>query len=210
MNPADGHPADPNPEEPEEAMEVPPNEFTTVFPNGFCLPYPMLQAEAALNRLNHPELYDDKDQVPRIRCRPTTRRRKQDIEMPWLEKPRASKEKLTDALPIIGAFLGLVIAALLVWDGWASVINYNYALVYDDDFSNGLDNFIWEPEIQVGGFGYFIFSPFDHSDPTKETGLTHLLAATGSFSRPQTTRTTYSLTKMASSTSEQHFKTRTR
>lgn len=152
-------PADPNPEEPEESMEVPPNEFATVFPNGFCLPYPMLQAEVALNRLNHPELYDDKDQVPRIRCRPSTRRRKQDIEMPWLDKHHTSKEKLTDALPIIGAFLGLVIAALLVWDGWASVINYNYVLVYDDDFSNGLDNFIWEPEIQVGGFGYFLLFP---------------------------------------------------
>lgn len=81
------------------------------------------------------------------------RLRKEDIKKPWLYKPQTTKEKLADALPLIGAFLGAVVAGVLVWDGWNSVVNHNYVLLYEDDFSNGLDRSIWEPEIQVGGFG---------------------------------------------------------
>lgn len=155
MDPAGGNPGEKDTKGPKEPMDARPSEFVTVLPNGFRLPYPMLQAEAALNRLHHPELYDDDDddQVPKIRYRPSTRRRKENVRKPWLDQPRNSKERLADVLPIIGGFLGFIVAVFLVWDGWTSVINHDYVLLYEDDFSNGLDKSIWEPEIQVGGFG---------------------------------------------------------
>lgn len=120
---------------------------------GFRPAHPMPQIERTFKKLKNPELYGDDYAVVRCLNRPSTRLRKQDIKKPWLDKPRSSKEILADVMPIIGGFLGAIVAAFLVWDGWASVINHNYTLVYEDDFSNGLDKSIWESEIQVGGFG---------------------------------------------------------
>lgn len=155
MDPAEGKTNEKDTKGPKAPVDTSASESVTVLANDFRLPYPMLQAEAALNRLHHPELYDDDDddQAPKIRYRPSTRRRKDKITKPWLDQSQSPRERLSDALPIIGGFLGLIAAVFLVWDGWASVINHEYVLLYEDDFSNGLDKSIWEPEIQVGGFG---------------------------------------------------------
>lgn len=115
--------------------------------------HPIPQIERTLKKLKSPELYGVKYPVVRHMNRPSTRLRKEDTTKPWFNKPRASQELLIDVMPIIGIILGVVVAAILVWDGWVSVINHDYTLVYEDDFSNGLDKSIWEPEIQVGGFG---------------------------------------------------------
>lgn len=80
--------------------------------------------------------------------------RKEDIQKPWLLEPPDPKEKWIAIIPFIGAALGMAIAGVLVWDGWRRVTNHTYCLVYEDDFSQGLDPDIWESEIQAGGFGF--------------------------------------------------------
>lgn len=79
---------------------------------------------------------------------------KKDIVKPWLSEPRDPKEKWVTIIPLLGAFVGILLAALLVWDGWKSVINHDYCLVFEDDFSHGLNPDIWQAEMQLGGFGY--------------------------------------------------------
>lgn len=79
--------------------------------------------------------------------------RKADVKKPWLSQPEHPREKWVMWIPVVGMTIGLFLAAFLVWDGWHSVIDHDYELIYDDDFSNGLDRSIWEPEIQVGGYG---------------------------------------------------------
>lgn len=122
-------------------------------PNGKHRAHRMPQMEEARRRLANPELYEDEEPIKLTVHRPSTRVKKDDIKKPWLNRPRSPKEKLANALPVIGAFLGSIVAGILVWDGWNSVVNHNYVLLYEDDFSNGLNKSIWEPEIQVGGFG---------------------------------------------------------
>lgn len=78
---------------------------------------------------------------------------KKSIVKPWLSDPPDSKEKWVTIIPFIGMFIGIMLAGVLVWDGWKSVINHKYCLVYEDDFSQGLDRDIWQAELQVGGFG---------------------------------------------------------
>lgn len=81
---------------------------------------------------------------------------KKRIIKPWLSDPTDRKERWVTVLPFIGVFIGIMLAGVLVWDGWKSVINHKYCLVYEDDFSKGLDRDIWKAEIQVGGFGYVV------------------------------------------------------
>ena len=56
-------------------------------------------------------------------------------------------------IPTAGFVFGLVIIAVLVWDGWRSVNQHLYCHVFTDDFSNGLNPAIWETEVQAGGYG---------------------------------------------------------
>lgn len=87
--------------------------------------------------------------------------RKGDVQKPWLEKTHP-KEKWVTILPIIGILIGLGISGFLVWDGYRSVVQHEYCLVLDDDFSNGLNSNVWTKEVEVGGYGYgfprFFFS----------------------------------------------------
>lgn len=78
--------------------------------------------------------------------------RKEDIQKPWLEKSHP-KEKWVTILPIIGILIGLGISGFLVWDGYRSVVQHQYCLVLDDDFSSGLDSNVWTKEVEVGGYG---------------------------------------------------------
>ena len=82
-----------------------------------------------------------------------SRRVKGKVEKPWLEK-RDPKEKWVTILPILGIIVGLGVSGFLVWDGIRSVVKHNYCLVLEDDFSGGLNNDVWNFEIQSGGFGY--------------------------------------------------------
>lgn len=129
---------------------------------------------------------------------------KKDIVKPWLSEPRDPKEKWVTIIPLLGAFVGLILAALLVWDGWKSVINHNYCLVFEDDFSQGLNPDNWQAEIQLGGFGYascrFHLPMLDLTDTWNST-------ETANLSRQPTLKRMYSSTRMLSSTSEQHCKT---
>lgn len=82
--------------------------------------------------------------------------KKNSIAKPWLTEPPDPREKWVTIIPFIGALVGLVLAGLLVWDGWRSVINHKYCLVFEDDFSHGLNSDVWHAEIQLGNFGYAV------------------------------------------------------
>ena len=74
-------------------------------------------------------------------------------EKPWLQK-KDPRQKWHRIFPLTGIGLGLCFTALLCWQGYSSVQNYQYCPVYMEDFSSGnLDEKIWTKEVQVGGFG---------------------------------------------------------
>jgi hypothetical protein len=57
-------------------------------------------------------------------------------------------------IPLIGLFIGLAIAVLLIYDGLQTVVNHKYCPVFMEDFSSGtLNPSIWTKEAEVGGFG---------------------------------------------------------
>src|SRR5258708_1525138 len=77
------------------------------------------------------------------------------VEKPWLDRkdPRA---KWVTLLPLVGIVFGLAVSGVLVWTGWRSVIRHEYCLVFEDDFSNGLDDGVWRREVNLGGFGWVV------------------------------------------------------
>jgi hypothetical protein len=78
---------------------------------------------------------------------------KTDIQRPWMAR-KDSKKKWYTIIPLIGVFLGLGLCALELYQGYMSVINHNYCLILDEDFSSGtLDDRVWSKEVSVGGFG---------------------------------------------------------
>lgn len=74
------------------------------------------------------------------------------LERPWLDKPDP-REKWQTIIPLIGLFVGLVIAGFLIWDGIRSVGHYKYCPVLDEDFTSGFNEQLWTKEVEVGGFG---------------------------------------------------------
>lgn len=87
-----------------------------------------------------------------------------DIVKPWAEKKDSSKKWHT-IIPLIGIVIGLGLAALECWQGYTSVVNKSYCLVYDEDFSSGtLDPNIWTKEVSAGGFGNGQFEETTDSD----------------------------------------------
>ena len=78
--------------------------------------------------------------------------KKGEVEKPWTDI-KDPKEKWVTIIPIIGMLVGLGIAGFLVWDGLRTVVNHEYCMVYEDDFSNGFDTNVWTKEAEVGGFG---------------------------------------------------------
>lgn len=79
--------------------------------------------------------------------------KKGEIERPWLDK-KDPREKWVWIIPMIGMFIGLSLAALLIYDGLKAVINHEYCPVLDEDFSRGFDTDVWTKEAEVGGFGF--------------------------------------------------------
>lgn len=79
--------------------------------------------------------------------------KKGSIEKPWL-KIKDPREKWVTIIPLIGLFLGLAIAVLLIFDGLQTVVNHKYCPIFMEDFSSGtLSPLIWTKEAEVGGFG---------------------------------------------------------
>lgn len=78
----------------------------------------------------------------------------EETEKPWLGDKRDPREVWATLLPIFGAFVGFVIAMLVIWDGYRSVPKYKHCLVFGDEFDAGLKPNIWMKEVEVGGFGY--------------------------------------------------------
>jgi hypothetical protein len=89
------------------------------------------------------------NQSPYFRSR---RVKKGTVERPWLEK-KDPKEKWVTIIPLLGIFTGLVITALLIWDGLRSVVNHHYCSVLKEEWKDGFDPRIWTKEVELGGFG---------------------------------------------------------
>lgn len=86
--------------------------------------------------------------------------RKDEVIKPWVKESRDSVEKWIEVIPLIGLLVGAGIAGVLIWNGLSNVIDHNYCPVLTEDWSNGFRPEIWQPEIQVGGFGYVVSSPW--------------------------------------------------
>lgn len=80
--------------------------------------------------------------------------RKKDIHAPWLLEPPDPREKWLSFISVVAAVVGAMLGGILLWDGWRLVVSHNYCRVYEDDFSGGINPDIWQPEIQLGGFGF--------------------------------------------------------
>jgi hypothetical protein len=78
--------------------------------------------------------------------------KKGSVERPWLDK-KDPREKWVNIIPIIGVFVGFAIGAYLIWDGLRHVINHEYCLLLDENWSEGFNDKIWIKEAEVGGFG---------------------------------------------------------
>jgi len=80
--------------------------------------------------------------------------RKENIEKPWLKEGKDRHQKWQTLIPMLGLFVGLSIGAFMVYDGWTSVPEHRYCIVYEDDFSSGqLNEDVWTKEAEVGGYG---------------------------------------------------------
>lgn len=89
---------------------------------------------------------------------------KTDIQKPWTAK-KDPKKKWQTIIPLMGVLIGLGLCALECWQGYTSVINHNYCLILDEDFSSGtLDESVWSKEVGVGGFGNGQFEETTNTD----------------------------------------------
>ena len=81
------------------------------------------------------------------------------ISKPWTEQ-KDPRKKWHTILPVVGLVLGFALVGIEAWRAWVSVINHDYCLILDEDFSTGtLNENIWTKEVQVGGFGYVCSIP---------------------------------------------------
>ena len=74
------------------------------------------------------------------------------MQQPW-KGHKDPKEKWVTIIPLIGLALGFCLAGFLVFDGLQSIVNHQYNLVLDEDWSNGVNPAVWQQESNVGGFG---------------------------------------------------------
>lgn len=79
--------------------------------------------------------------------------RKDEVIKPWVKEPKDPAEKWIEIIPLIGLLVGIAVAGILIWDGLRNVIDHKYCDVWVEDWSQGFDPKIWQPEIQVGGYG---------------------------------------------------------
>lgn len=84
--------------------------------------------------------------------------KKNDVVKPWYTEPRNPREKWVTIVPFMGILLGFVLAGLLTCDIFRSVINHKYCLVFEEDFSKGLNPDVRKAEITLGNSGYCIIA----------------------------------------------------
>ena len=93
------------------------------------------------------------NQRPTQRYFRSRRIKKGEIEHPWKTTKRDPREKWVTIIPLIGLAVGLAIAGFLVYDGLRTIVNHEYHLILDEDWSQGFRTNIWHKEVTVGGFG---------------------------------------------------------
>lgn len=95
-----------------------------------------------------------------------TRRLEKDfkIDKPWL-KVKDPRRKWANILPLLGLFIGCLIGAAIIWGRVRQIENLEFCMVYEDDFSSGLDGDIWTKEAQIDGFSN---GQFEESTVTDE------------------------------------------
>ena len=97
---------------------------------------------------------DGNDSRPgRARYFHSRRVRKDEAIKPWVKEPKERAEKWIEIIPLVGLLIGIIIAGILIWDGLRSVVDHKYCPVLNEDWSHGFRQEIWQPEIQVGGYG---------------------------------------------------------
>lgn len=79
--------------------------------------------------------------------------RKDQVIKPWVKEPRERAELWIEIIPLIGLLVGICIAGVLIWDGLRNVVDHKYCPVLIEDWHKGLDLNVWQPEIQLGGYG---------------------------------------------------------
>lgn len=93
---------------------------------------------------------------PYFRSRRIKRNPNEKIKHDWDEK-KDPRDKWVTVIPIIGILLGCAVSGLLIWLGIQSVTKHHYCPVLIDDFSIW-DDRVWTKEVEVGGFGYVVFT----------------------------------------------------
>lgn len=80
-------------------------------------------------------------------------RLKGEYEKPWLADPAVKKTRWNNVIVGTFMFLGIAAAGVVCYFMSAPYIQPDFCLIYDDDFSNGLDKSIWRHEVQLDGYG---------------------------------------------------------
>jgi hypothetical protein len=75
----------------------------------------------------------------------------EDVQMPWLDKPHP-RQKWGTILPLIGLGLGLMVTAIMIWDGFRVIGRHKYCEIFYDDFTS-LNESVWTKEVELGGYG---------------------------------------------------------
>jgi hypothetical protein len=74
-----------------------------------------------------------------------------DVQMPWLDKPHP-RQKWGTILPLIGFGLGLIVVAIMIWDGFRVIGRHKYCEIYHDNFTS-FNESVWTKEVELGGYG---------------------------------------------------------
>jgi len=75
----------------------------------------------------------------------------EDVGMPWLDKPHP-RQKWGTILPLVGFGLGLMVTAIMIWDGFRVIGRHKYCQILHDDFKS-LNETVWTKEVELGGYG---------------------------------------------------------
>lgn len=75
----------------------------------------------------------------------------EDVQMPWLDKPHP-RQKWGTILPLVGLGLGLMVTAIMIWDGFRVIGKHKYCEIFHDDFKS-LNETVWTKEVELGGYG---------------------------------------------------------
>lgn len=108
--------------------------------------------------------------------RPFVSRRiqKGEAEKPWISQKKSVTSKIITAIPLVGLAFGLIIVGIYGYTGWSSYDTVDFCPYWEDDFSNGLDEKLWQREVQVNGFGTEEFewtTPYDNNSFVKDNQL---------------------------------------